>query len=62
MGLVGLSSFRRLGVMGGGEGGDGGDKTPQHFARGDSPPELLKDIPPNLYKNTLYYKIHKNSE
>ena len=33
-------------AMGGGEGGDGGDKTPQHFARGGQPPQLLKDSPP----------------
>ena len=49
-------------AMGGGEGGDGGEKHPNILQGGDSPPQLLKDIFPNLYKNTLYYKIHKNSE
>ena len=34
----------------GGEGGDWRDKTPQHFARGGQPPQLLKESPPNLFK------------
>ena len=37
-------------IMGGGEGGDWEDKTPQHFARGGQPPQLLKESPPNLFK------------
>ena len=45
----------------GGEGGDGGMKHP-NILQGGTALQLLKDSPPNLYKNTLYYKIYLNSD